>query len=629
MQKQLFRNSYLKPALLFGLVISLFFFQGCNKAEEEPLETLPMQQLNLNNLEAFQPVAENWSIAGDVESNRKEEHDLSGLDGTGILVNQPSGENSDHLFTAWSHGDLELELDFLMPKGSNSGIYLMGRYELQLFDSWGVENPQYSDVGGIYRRSVGDEEIEGSAPRLNAARAPGLWQHYKILFKAPEFNQAGEKVANARFEEVWLNGALIQEDVEVTGPTIESHFQDEQPEGPLMIQGDHGPVAIRNITYKRYDKKQIGLNGLRYGYYAGEFEEFPDFSSSEADEAGSTDSLAGNVVNRDDRYALLYTGTLEAPNSGTYLFKLQNAGTVRLLIDDEVVFDQDRPFRMHELESETLDLESGEHSFRLEYLNHPNNWYRGLSLFAEGPQLRLQKLHASSSVPGGGRELPDLLVEVDDRVKVLRSFANHKDSKRTHVVNVGSPDGINYSYDLGQAALLHAWEGPYINANEMWIDRGEPQIAKPAGPPVSFDGKPVLAKLNNSNAVWPDSIARDQLEVEGYNITEDGWPAFKYTLEDISIEDTFEGYPKNRRLLRTLTFKTPDSRDDIWVKLASGNKIVKNDDEYAIDDRAYYLRVVDTGGIDPQIVITAGRHDLRIPIANGDEEIVLQYEIIW
>lgn len=636
MQKQTFYGSYIKVAFVAGTLAFLQFFQGCSQPEEDekPIETLPMQQLTLENLEAFQPVAENWSIAGGVESNRQVEHDLRGLEGTGVLINKPAEEQNDHLFTAWEHGDLELELDFLIPKGSNSGIYLMGRYEIQLFDSWGVEDPQYSDVGGIYRRRdesrpAGEKEFEGRAPLLNAARAPGLWQRYKILFRAPEFNQDGEKIANAKFEEVWLNGALIHEDVEVTGPTIEAPFEDEQATGPLMIQGDHGPVAIRNIAYKRYDKKVIGLTDLKYEYYGEEFDEIPDFGSLEAGETGSADSLAGNIVNRDDRYALLYTGTLDAPNSGTYLFKLQTAGTVRMLIDDEVVFEQDRPYRMHELQSKTLDLGSGRHNFRLEYINHPNNWYRGLALFAEGPRLRLQKLHASSSVPGGGRELPDLIVEADDRIKVLRSFAMHEGTKRTHVVNTGAPNGINYSYDMGQAALLHAWEGPFVNTNEMWINRGEPQIADPAGPPITFDGKPAITNLNSSSAVWPDSISWEQLKVEGYDISEQGWPVFKYSLDNVNVEDYFEGTPGERRLTRTVRFKSTKNKEDFWFQLASGKDILRHEDEYIVDDRTYYLRIVDSGDTDLQLVQTRDSQDLRIPILNNGTEAVLKYEIIW
>ena len=634
MQNKFSCSLYFSVAFIASLMFILPALQGCNRPAEVQLQTLPMHRLPLTTLDAFQPVAENWSLAGGVQSNRRVEHDLHGLEGTGILVNNPTIENEEHLFTTWTHGDLELELDFLMPKGSNSGIYLMGRYEVQLFDSWGTENPRYSDVGGIYRQRderqpEGQKEYGGSDPRMNAAKAPGLWQRLKILFRAPEFSSTGRKIANALFEEVWLNGALVQENVEVSGPTISARFNDEQAEGPLMIQGDHGPVAFRNITYKKYDKKETTLTDLTYEYYPGEFNEFPDFASLEAAEISSADSLAGNIVSRDDRYALRYTGTLNAPNSGTYLFKLQTAGMVRMSVGDQVVIDQNRPYRMHELVTKTLELESGQHTFSLEYVNHPNNWYRGLALFTEGPRLRFQKLHASSSIPSGGRELPDLFVEASDRVKVLRSFAMHRDTKRTHVVNVGAPNGIAFNYDMGQAALLHAWEGPFLNVNQMWIDRGEPQIATPSGSPVSFDGKPLVAMLTSSMEAWPDSVSWDELKVEGYTLPDGGWPVFKYTFHGIRVEDRFEGYIEDRRLIRTITLKASAPHEDVWLKLASGKEISRTGDEYVVDDRSYYLNLIDTGGREPQIVRSGKEYDLRLPVLTDGTEAEYTYEIVW
>ncbi|MFH5884463.1 family 16 glycoside hydrolase [Halalkalibaculum sp. DA3122] len=622
-----------------GFCALFFVIQACGTSKEEresPVETLSMNQISLENLEAFQTVTDNWTVAGGVESDRQTEHDLNPLEGTGILVNIPNEEHQEHIFTQWEHGDLELELDFLMPKGSNSGIYLMGRYEVQLLDSWGVDEPQFSDVGGIYQRwddsqPEGQKGFEGSAPLLNAARAPGLWQHYRILFQAPEFDENGNKISNAKFKEVWLNGSLVQEDVEVTGPTRAAAFQDEVPEGPLMIQGDHGPVALRNIEYKRYDKTSISLDDLTYEYYPGEYDQMPDFSSLEAGETANTDSLAGNVVERDDRYALRYTGTLEAPNSGTYLFKLRNAGMVRMLIDGQPVFDQSEVHRVHQLASKTMELESGQHSFTLEYLKHPNNWYWGLSLFAEGPKLRLQPLHKSSSVPGSGRELQDLVVNPpDDRVKTLRSFAMHNGGKRTHVVNIGSPNGINYSYDLGQFALLNAWEGPFVNTNEMWINRGQPQIAKPAGPPVIFRGHPAIAELNSPSTAWPDSLSWDQLDVQGYSIGEGGWPTFKYSLGEVQVRDRFTGTDDNRRLIRTVELEAPQPQQDIWFQLASGDEISQNSSgEYVVDDRTYYLNVVNTGSQSPQVVQNGEDYDLRIPVLTDGTETIIEYEIIW
>ena len=65
-------------------------------------------------------------------------------------MNRPTKKDNGHLFTNLEHGDIELELDFMMAKGSNAGVYLQGRYEIQMFDSWGVEHPAFFDCGGIY-----------------------------------------------------------------------------------------------------------------------------------------------------------------------------------------------------------------------------------------------------------------------------------------------------------------------------------------------------------------------------------------------------------------------------------------------------------------------------------------------
>src|SRR5699024_4988696 len=120
-------------------------------------------------------------------------------------VNIPTEENNGHIFTQWEHNDLDLELDFLMPRGSNAGIYLMGRYEEQLLDSWGVENPTLSDVGGIYQRwdesrPVGDQGYERRPALRSAARAPGLWQQMKMSLMAPDANDAAENITNACFK---------------------------------------------------------------------------------------------------------------------------------------------------------------------------------------------------------------------------------------------------------------------------------------------------------------------------------------------------------------------------------------------------------------------------------------------
>lgn len=169
--------------------------------------------------------------------------------GQGVLVNGPEGSTVD-LFSQGEFGDVQVHVEFMVPRNSNSGVYFMGRYEIQIFDSWGAEEPQFSDCGGVYQRwdeSRDPKGYEGRPPRVNPARPPGEWQTFEVIFRAPRFDDEGNKVANARFEEVVHNGMVVHENVEVTGPTRAAAYQDEMLRGPLMVQGDHGPVAFRNI----------------------------------------------------------------------------------------------------------------------------------------------------------------------------------------------------------------------------------------------------------------------------------------------------------------------------------------------------------------------------------------------
>ncbi len=157
----------------------------------------------------------------------------------GALINLAAdhGDSVD-IFSEAKFGDCRIELEVMVPKGSNSGIYVMGEYEIQVLDSYGKTQMGMGDMGAIY----------GAAPpRVNACKAPGEWQKYVIDFKAPRFDENGQKIGNAVFTRVELNGKVIQENAEMKGPTPGGLTGKEAPKGPLMFQGDHGPVAYRNI----------------------------------------------------------------------------------------------------------------------------------------------------------------------------------------------------------------------------------------------------------------------------------------------------------------------------------------------------------------------------------------------
>jgi hypothetical protein len=150
------------------------------------------------------------------------------------------------LYTDQKFGDGTFEIELMIPKGSNSGIYLLGEYEIQILDSFGKEKVGPGDMGGLYRIA---------APKVNACKKPGEWQKFVIEYQAPRFDDAGKKTANLKLVKVTLNDQLIHENVEAKGPTPGGLTGQEAATGPLMFQGDHGPVVFRNIKFTPADKK--------------------------------------------------------------------------------------------------------------------------------------------------------------------------------------------------------------------------------------------------------------------------------------------------------------------------------------------------------------------------------------
>jgi len=90
---------------------------------------------------------------------------------------------------------------------------------------------------------------------MNASKPPGEWQTFDITFRAPRFDATGKKIENARFVKVVHNGKVIHENVSVTGPTRSPAFEKEGVSGPIILQGDHGPVAFRNFWIERVEVK--------------------------------------------------------------------------------------------------------------------------------------------------------------------------------------------------------------------------------------------------------------------------------------------------------------------------------------------------------------------------------------
>lgn len=167
----------------------------------------PITLFNGNALDGWRPVGggdSQWSAAG------------------GILRNAKRGAN---LATVQKFEDFKLHLEFRVPKGENSGVYLRGRYELQVDDAAGLE-PSSHHLGGLYGFI---------APSENVARAAGEWQSMDATLVG-------------RMLTYTLNGTTVICNREIPGITGGALDSAEADPGPLLLQGDHGPVDYRNIV---------------------------------------------------------------------------------------------------------------------------------------------------------------------------------------------------------------------------------------------------------------------------------------------------------------------------------------------------------------------------------------------
>jgi len=613
--------------------------------------------LTLQDLSDFKPQAGNWMVVGDVMMNpdvdihekpaanlpaeakkSKKEKVISPpakpqavtfTTGAGILLNMNDDKKKDQLISVIQHGDIELELEVMLPKGSNSGIYLQGRYEVQLLDSWGVKNPKYSDIGGIYRNWENEpgKIYMGKAPLSNPAKAPGLWQKMKISFQAPRFDKAGTKIENARFNYVDLNGVRIHENVEVPLPTGGPIENNEKSLGPLMIQGDHGPVAFRNIKYTLMKSVEVTLSTISYQTWYGSYKLISDYSNLKPAALGQVSELTCEVLENEDGYGSRYQGTISVSEDSNYKFTLAYTGGARLIINNQELTNFQSGDGWWRTDEAAIDLKAGSYPF--EIYNYKNaSWLPPrLGLFVQTGSL-LKPLHAFNSFPPDDQPVAPILINAGSQPRLLRAFLDFKgDYKQrlTHTIGVGDPEGVNYVYDLKTGNLVCVWRGDFVDATPMWHDRGDGSFKPIGATQYLFNNQP-MAFLASATSPFP-FITRDaevtsgEYRGKGYEIEEaTGRPVFKYTYQGLDVEDRI--YPDQSSLTHEVNIKNRGTKPGLYYKLAEGKTIQQMPNGmYAVDDKSYYIRV--KAGT-PQVRENAGKQELIVPVEQS-----FSYSIIW
>ena len=580
--------------------------------------------LPLNDLSAFIAPTSNWRVVGNVRADLNKANTLTTEKGTGVLVNIPiahapadaKNPYKYDLVTAMTHGDVDLELDYMMASQSNSGVYLQGRYEVQLRDSWDIRTPNVHDNGSVYerwdeKRPDGQKGYEGHAARQNASRAPGLWQHLKISFQAPRFNANGQKTENARVIRIELNGVPVQENVELTGPTRGSLFDDEKAIGPLRFQGDHGAVAFRNIRYISYDKPRPELLNLKYAVYKGKFQKEPEYDKTAPESEGTTGMLSADVSRTPNEFLIRYTGTMRVSEPGEYRFNLGAPGGGGMLkINNQAVVASGGNMGK-------VTLPKGDVPFELYYSKFVEWVKPNLGLAIAGPGIR--EFAVTDATTGSNDEVDPIIIDASTNT-VLRSFMDMPGEKNSqgrtlrvvHAVSVGSPEQVHYTYDLDKGALVQVWRGAFLDATPMWHDRGDGS-SRPMGM-VQRLGAPVLflSKLASPQANWSADTTGSAYRPKGYVLDNSDLPTFRYQSFGASVDDKIRVLPEGKGIQREVTITNPAS--DLYARLISGTSISAMENGMYLVDGQEYVKIDDLGGAKPAIRDANGRQELIVPV---------------
>ncbi|MCF2501855.1 PA14 domain-containing protein [Dyadobacter sp. CY107] len=583
------------------LVAAALIFCAPIALAQPGLESLPFDTLSLENLDQFSNAnSKNWHITGNVSADRKQIGNLTEIKGKGILVYQPTQE-SQQLASKLKFGDADIELDFLLSKGASFYVRLYDRYAIKITDDWMKQvNP--------------------------GAKAPGLWQHLTIHFKAPVLDKNGKETQSARFEKILLNGQKFVNNADQEAVRAPQKTANKS----LAFIGKDLPFAIRNIRYKIYQADLIHISTTNFRVYQGLHKNPDTLATLQPKRTGATDTLSHWVGDRKSQ--LVMDGTMEIPRDGDYLFKMIAGGGAWFFIDEKRVIDNrgTRDFERAFYAKHTL--RKGKYPFKVVYSNSDEC----LVLHYEGPQIPWQSLTTPASVRVSERFEP-LEYEVKNKPAMQRGFMMHRNKINPYTASVGIPSltsgreksGNNYAYDMKRYNVLAAWHGRFIDVSNMWTERGEKQLEIPLGAKLEFSQKPLLASLPSPEAPWPDSAqtADGVFSARGYKLIGNGLPVYFYTLNETRIEDHLHPAPDNEGLTREI--KTASKPGKVAYLLLAEGRVIEQTTQggYAVDDKNYYIENLQTGSVKPILRRDNGRQQLILPIQN--ETLTVKYDMIW
>jgi hypothetical protein len=592
------------PLNLRNLALGIFSLAAIN---------LQAQSSTQLTLDSFTNNTGTWSSVAEVSTNPLTSKELSGSGKGAIMLNQPTKKNpGTDIISSEIFGDVDLKMTYMMGEGSNSGVYLQGQYEVQLYDSWKETTPRAGGNGGVYERwdeskPDGQKGYQGYAARQNVSKAPGVWQNLEVSFRAPRFDAAGKKTENARFRHIKLNGVTIHEDLELFGPTRGALKATDVATGPIRIQGDHGPVAIKSLEVMQMNFPEPTVGSISYTVYPGSFTEFPELENLKPATSGKIASFEDFKTGVSGPTLTKFEGALEIKKAGNYTLNVmvpEGLGAIQIGSNsDKIILNQ-------YTSTVQQSFEAGNTSYTI-WVSKPRDWSaQGFEWTASNVAMWPVALSSPAIAPG---YFADPIWVDTEATPVLRSFVRLPSGKSlSHAVSVSSKAGAHFTYDLSSHQLIRVWRGGFLDATPMWNDRGN-GMSLPLG---------VVTNLNQGKLLIQNADEMG-LKSTGYSVQGDGDILFTgMTDSGNAFSDHLKLNSDGTGLERSIQLAGTPVGTSIQVAEGGGLKKI-SDTIYLIEESGLYLRVADKGMIPTQMP-TADGQGIFLPF-NGN----LSYSLLF
>lgn len=306
--------------------------------------------------------------------------------------------------------------------------------------------------------------------------------------------------------------------------------------------------------------------------YLGDWKQMPDLAKLEAAsvEEEHDGLISETQSSREQKYAIVWKGELEAPADGEFTFRLDADDAAKVYLNDKLVIevtggspDGSRA------KAGKITLTKGDHPIRIEYFQGTGG--RGIFLEMSGKGIKGKKLLSKPKVAPGAK----IPVIPDPGEAVI--YRNFIDGVSPRSIGVGYDGGLNLAFDAESLGLTQVWTGAFIDAGRHWNGRGQGN-QPPAGTNVANLGKGrCFALLADPGEKWP-AAAQDALPFRflGYRMDKAQQPTFRYQVGSVAVSDqSLPDFSNNKRVLRrTLTFSSGTALGQpLWIRLAQGGDL--------------------------------------------------------